>query len=187
MALTMPSEDVEIATYIIASRHGEYDRTISILSSLATAETVSPAEFSMSVHHGLAGLLSIHAHNRGGHVAVSAGGDTFCCGLMEAALCLSESPDRPVLLLYYDGNLPDIYEPVADPRDDALPLAAAFLLRASESGGFELQYKPLSGNLPAAEIPGENQVTSFIRMLLSDAPSRACAGDRMEWNWVRVC
>ena len=90
---------------MIASRHGEYDRTTAILTSLADRESVSPAEFSMSVHHGLAGLLSIHAGNKRGHVAVAAGADTFCFGLVEAALALADEPEIPVLLIYYDAEL----------------------------------------------------------------------------------
>src|SRR5262245_47861774 len=57
-------QDVGAARYVISSRHGEYARTTAIFTSLAERTAPSPAEFSMSVHHGLAGLLSIHTGNR---------------------------------------------------------------------------------------------------------------------------
>src|SRR5262249_61026398 len=60
--------------YVLASRHGEFSRTLGILRSLAARELPSPAEFSMSVHNGLAGLLSIHSGNTRGHTALAAGG-----------------------------------------------------------------------------------------------------------------
>src|SRR5258708_18946058 len=59
--------------YVLASRHGEFSRTLGILKSLAAHELPSPAEFSMSVHNGLAGLLSIHLGNTRGHTALAAG------------------------------------------------------------------------------------------------------------------
>src|SRR4030095_4253261 len=45
--------------FVFASRHGEFDRTLGILQSLAQREPPSPADFSLSVHNALAGLLSI--------------------------------------------------------------------------------------------------------------------------------
>ena len=90
------------ARYILSSRHGELNRTVSILKCLADAEPVSPADFSMSVHNGLAGLLSIATKNTNGHSAVSAGPESFCYGLLEAAACLAEKPDEPVILIHYD-------------------------------------------------------------------------------------
>src|SRR5215471_20708496 len=53
--------------YVLASRHGEFSRTLTILAALATGELPSPADFSMSVHNALAGLLSIHTGNMLGH------------------------------------------------------------------------------------------------------------------------
>ena len=66
---------LEPARFIFCSRHGEFQRTLSILTTLATGEAVSPAEFSLSVHNALAGLLSIAQHNTGGHTAIAAGAD----------------------------------------------------------------------------------------------------------------
>ena len=54
---------VNDARFILASRHGELARTASILKCLVECEPVSPADFGMSVHHGLSGLLSIATKN----------------------------------------------------------------------------------------------------------------------------
>src|SRR5690349_17921743 len=70
---------------IFASRDGEFTRTISVLNTLNKPDTVSPADFSLSVHHALAGLLSIARGNRAGHGAVAAGRDSLWYGLLEAA------------------------------------------------------------------------------------------------------
>ncbi|WP_374371261.1 beta-ketoacyl synthase chain length factor [Dongia sp.] len=180
MALAIP--DADAAKMVVASRHGEYDHTVAILSSLADREPVSPAEFSMSVHHGLAGLLSIHTGNRLGHVAVAAGIDTFCNGLIEAALCLAETPEIPVLLIYYDAPLPEAYAPFQDESEAALPLAAAFLLRPCAETGLALHYH----RSQAPERARENQALAFLRLLLSDAADAECQGEHMIWRWSRV-
>src|SRR5262245_46592170 len=52
------------ARLVFASRHGEFSRTLSILDALTAGEGVSPADFTLSVHHALAGLLSIATENR---------------------------------------------------------------------------------------------------------------------------
>lgn len=180
MALAIP--DAAAAKIVIASRHGEYDHTVAILSSLADREPVSPAEFSMSVHHGLAGLLSIHTGNRLGHLAVAAGIDTFCNGLIEAALCLAETPEIPVLLLYYDDPLPADYAPFQEESEADLPLAAAFLLRPSAPTGLMLQYRPTQ----ATQRARDSQALAFLRLFLSDASEAECQGEHMIWRWSRV-
>ena len=65
------------ARFIFCSRYGESDRTLRILHSLAVKEPISPADFSLSVHNALAGLLSIAWGNTAGHTAISAGADSF--------------------------------------------------------------------------------------------------------------
>jgi len=43
------------------------------MEGLVAGEGVSPAEFTLSVHHALVGLLSIAQSNRRGHTALAAG------------------------------------------------------------------------------------------------------------------
>ena len=102
------------ARFIFCSRHGESDRTLRILQSLAAKEPISPADFSLSVHNALAGLLSIAWGNTAGHTAISAGADSFGYGLLEAVACLKEGPSDPVMLVYFDDLLPQPYDEVAD-------------------------------------------------------------------------
>src|ERR1019366_5555292 len=92
---------VERARFVFASRNGEFDRTLTMLEQVAIEDGPSPADFSLGVHNALAGLLSICARNGGGHTALAAGVDSFGFGLMEAAACLLERPEDPVMLVYY--------------------------------------------------------------------------------------
>lgn len=175
-------QGADTARYVVASRHGEYDRTVAIFTSLAEEEAPSPAEFSMSVHHGLAGLLSIHAANRLGHVAISAAQDSFAFGMMEAALCLAEDPATPVLLIYYDPPLPDAYDRFRAASEAALPTVLALLMEAAHEPRISFQWQPTKPN-PALT---DSQALRFLRWLLSGEPQAECRGERMIWRWSRV-
>jgi hypothetical protein len=182
MGAALACRDVASARYVIASRHGEYDRTVGIFTSLTAQEAPSPAEFSMSVHNGLAGLLSIHTGNKLGHVAIAAGEDSFAYGLIEAVLCLAEAPETPVLLLYYDAPLPAGYEPFHSQSEAELPIIVALMLEVAAKSGISCVWTPAG---PGGAAPG-NQAMAFMRWLLSGAGDGECAGERMTWRWSHV-
>lgn len=170
------------ARYVIASRHGEYDRTVSIFTALAEKQAPSPAEFSMSVHNGIAGLLSIHSVNRLGHVAISAAQDSFACGMMEAALNLAEDPETPVLLLYYDAPLPKSYEQFSSASESELPTVLALLIVPADEPRVSFQWQAAK---PTAAVT-ESQALQFLRWFLSGTEQAECRGERMIWRWSRV-
>ncbi len=117
---------LEQATYVFCSRHGEFSRTLSILRALAAPEVLSPAEFSMSVHHSLLALLSLATKNKNGHTALAAGKQSLAMWFCEALASLGEHPTTPVLLVYYDVALPGEYAEI-DP-DPSLNAVYALLL-----------------------------------------------------------
>jgi len=169
--------------YVLASRHGEFSRTLGILRSLAARELPSPAEFSMSVHNGLAGLLSIHLGNTRGHTALAAGLDTFGFGLIEAAAHLVEQPSEPVLLFFGDEPLPGEYD-VFGEDDVDLPLVVALALQAPAVGDDGILFDAIprsAGARPSTAAP-----IDFLRFLLSGAQSAVSEGARMTWTWRRA-
>lgn len=182
LGAAMACSSVTDARYILASRHGEFDRTVTVLTSLAQGEQPSPAEFSMSVHHGLAGLLSIHTGNRAGHTAVAGSLDSFGYGLIEAVSCLVEAPTRPVLLIYFDAPLPAEYAPFRPSAEAALPLALAMTLTAPAGDAVSVSATAVEGE----EESQENLPLSFLRFLLSASPAVTARGGRMNWRWHRV-
>ena len=178
----------QTARYVLASRHGELARTVGIIDALRQGELPSPAEFSLSVHHGLAGLLSIHTGNRCGHTALAAGPDSFAFGLMEAAACVAERPEEPVLLLYGDAPMPDEYAAFRCEDDAVLPLAVALVLGPAGEGGETIAMTPApAAPTPlSADAPAEPVALAFLRFLLSGAPHARAAGTRMAWEWRRA-
>jgi hypothetical protein len=180
-AMTLP--EITTSRYILSSRHGELNRTASILSSLASAEPVSPADFSMSVHHGLVGLLSIATKNTRGHSAVSAGPESFCYGMLEAASCLADRPEETVILLHYDerpeGAFGDLFEDV----EMEGPIAAAFCLGGSNGD----EGVPLNMEISAQRDDNisNNHALDFLHFILTGADIVVSHGNRLTWEWTR--
>lgn len=157
--------------YVLSSRHGEIGRTTGLLTTLAEEGAVSPAEFSMAVHHGLAGLLSIHTGATEGHTAIAAGPDSFAYGLIEAATTVVES-GKPVLHLHFDEALPEIYAPIAgDPDDDTV---LALLLDPAEGNAYSFERLD-------EETNGNNLAASFLDFLRNGARK----GSAGRWQWSR--
>jgi len=176
-------EALRAGRYVLASRHGEFSRTLRILESLAKHELPSPADFSMSVHNALAGLLSIHFNNMRGHTALAAGVDTFGFGLVEAATCLAEQPQEPVLLIFGDEPLSGEFTTFgAD--DVGLPLVVALALRAPRAAedGIVFEAKPRCSGAPSSAAPA----LVFLRFLLSGEDVAVSEGARMTWTWRRA-
>ena len=176
-------ETARTGRYVLASRHGEFSRTLDILKSLAQDNLPSPAEFSMAVHNALAGLLSIHLSNTRGHTALAAGLDSFGFGLMEAAACLVEQPCEPVLFFFGDEPLPGEY--AAFGEDDAdLPLVIALALQTPGVDDDSI----LFDSIPRCAGPRPSTATAieFLRFLLSGAESAVSEGERMTWMWRRA-
>src|SRR6202040_2382166 len=169
-------EAVRTGRYVLASRHGEFSRTLRILESLAALELPSPAEFSMSVHNALAGLLSIHFGNMRGHTALAAGVDTFGFGLMEAAACLAEQPQEPVLLIFGDEPLSREYATFG--TDDAgLPFVIALALRipGAGDGGILFNAVPRNSSTP----PSRAAALDFLSFFLSGERGAVSDGMRI--------
>ena len=181
-AISLPA--VENARYILSSRYGELDRTASILSSLVEKEPVSPADFSMSVHHGLVGLLSIALKNTRGHGAVAGGAESFCYGLLEAASCLASRPDEPVVLIHYDECPESAFATQIDAPAGLGAVVAALCLSAPTAGeGLAMTIESRKRDDGPST---DSHVLDFLRFILTDAASSASRGNRLSWEWSRA-
>jgi hypothetical protein len=177
--------DVPRARFVFCSRHGEYRRTKALLDAVAAREAPSPADFSLSVHNALAGLLSIAWKNDAGHTAVAAGSDSFGFGLLEAAACLAAQPDEPVLLAYFDEPLPDDYAAFRDGEEAGLALALLLLPGCGDDGDLFVSCEVKRAGDPARPPPME-QALDFLRFLLSGEGERMSPGGAVRWRWRRA-
>ena len=168
--------------YVFASRHGEFRRSLRLLETLAQGEGLSPADFSLSVHNALAGLLSIATGARAGHTAIAAGADSFAAGLLEATALLAAQPAARVLLVYFDEDLPPPFAGlVPEPPAGALALAVLLGTAGGEPVAFSTAAEPA-----ATARPTTAQAEDFLHFLASGQQAGSAAGGRMRLEWRRA-
>jgi len=170
--------------YVFASRHGEFQRSLRVLEALAAEQPLSPADFSLCVHNALAGLLSIATGALAGHTAIAAGPDSLAGGLLEAAALLAADPATPVLLAYFDDDLPAPYD-AFQLEPAAGPLALAVLLGSPSVDCAAIQFVAtprLSAPSSATALPAR----AFLRFLAENLPSAEAGGARFQVAWCRA-
>ena len=165
--------------FVFASRHGEFGRTAKIMDALVRRDEVSPADFSLSVHHAFAGLLSIATANGRGHSAVAACHDSFFNALLESAASLAEAPLEDVTLVYYDEPLPAPFSRFNRHDDDYLALA----LLLSATDGVQLRLMTCLRDMQAARTP--RPAEEFLKFLLENRAGGSAVGERLLWRWEK--
>jgi Beta-ketoacyl synthase, N-terminal domain len=173
----------EVARFVFCSRYGELDRTFRILNSIVTAEPISPADFTLSVHNALAGLLSIGWRNTAGHTAVCAGADTFGFGLLEAVASLNDADAGAVMLIYFEDSVPPPYDELVEKPESRVALSMLLKPPRNERGEFRLAFAPRSQ--VNRSMLATAQSMDFIKFMLSDDLEREFVGDRAQWRWQR--
>ena len=169
--------------FVFASRHGEFARTLSLLDAAIAGEALSPADFSLSVHNALAGLLSIAEQNRAAHTAIASGADTFAAALVECAGMLAAEPQQPVLLVYFDEPLPEAYAQLENSEPAVLALA---LLLTTTGDGPTIGCEILARKSREAVRSATGQALQFLRFLLEPLDVADLVGPRLVWRWRRV-
>lgn len=170
---------------VLVSRHGDLNRTVTLLTDLARAEELSPTHFSLSVHNAIGGLLSITRNDPSSITALACGFDDVSTALLEAQAILSERGCGQVLCLIYDEPIPAVY------RQETLilpthPYAVALMLGAEASSASDicvnLQLEAGHTEVTEGEEP---QALTLVRWLLSDTASLHLPGPRNCWLWSR--
>lgn len=178
--LTLYRRYNNIDAIVFSSRHGELERNYRILGELATQTSVSPTNFTMSVHNSAVGTLSIIANAAIPTSAISAGRDSFQQGLYEVVSLQSHQAKR-VLFVDYDGDLPKSYDSVL-PKDCArFPYACAFLLSLNET----LTCSAVAQKIMQSNVPELPQSLQFIIGLLNNNPTFRVTGERHDWQWYK--
>jgi hypothetical protein len=185
----LATQAAERARYIFATRHGEFVTTLRILDAICDGSAPSPADFSMSVHHALAGLLSIHTGNKAGHTTISAGADSFGYGMLEAVATLDDSPEQSTFLVCYDDALPGAYGCFRDRHEDELPLIVALDIVEADTNPaqrFALSVAPKDGGDELPRVQEVPMAQQFLSFLLRDQQQVRIVGGSMIWNFRRV-
>ena len=139
---------------VFASRHGELERNYHMLQALAQGTDVSPTDFAMSVHNAACGIAAIVAQQNIPISAVAAQENTLWAGLVESASLLSAGY-QTVLLVCFDGKIPDFYAPLLPPEAIDYPFAVGLVLTAGSNVQVRLEpslAKRALDKLPALEV-----------------------------------
>lgn len=102
----LETHSVDAAVFL--SEHGELERSHKILDAINQNQNISPTDFSMSVHNVAAGLSTILSQKNIEVSSISAGQDGLFQALFEIMVLL-ESGAKNVLLVAFDGNIPEFY------------------------------------------------------------------------------
>lgn len=169
----------QVDAIVFTSRHGELERNLRILHTLADQQSMSPTDFAMSVHNSAVGSLTIAAKAPLVSTSIAAGIDSFQQGLIEVS-ALHQAGYQQVLLVDFDGVVPDYYLPWLAEQRVNFPYAVALLLR----GGKQLHCTGHAGVDERAEtrLP---QSLRFLQQWLAASPTFSLAGERLTWHWER--
>jgi len=168
-----------IDAVLFTSRHGELERNFRILQALANDQAVSPTDFAMSVHNAAVGNLTILAKQPLVSSSLSAGRESFQQGLLEVQ-CLLHAGHRRILMVDFDGHLPDFYHPWLPDGLTTWPYAVGLVIQAGN--GLRCQDKP-TPTTPEAPL---SQSLQFLQGWLSKAATFSVGGDNRQWCWSRT-
>lgn len=195
---------------VFSSCHGELDKTVGLLTSLAEQQPLSPTHFSLSVHNAIGGVMSIARKDTSAITAMATVNGDVSIALLEAAAILQEQGCDEVLCVVYDEPVPALY--ANSELGPELPYAVAFLLKAAPcvkgantdgvdeisslgAGSFELQVCPSSAARDARvddtrdnnSKANEPQALALLRYILAtSAAPLLLPATRHSWSWRRV-
>jgi len=166
-------EEHERLPLVFVSRHGETPRTLALLQELARGEPLSPAGFSLSVHHAPAGLWSIVRGDDSEMSALAAAGDGLEHGVLEACGLLAEG--APAALLVVAEQSP---APLYQAQIDDVPFSYVLALRLCPGEDWCLQHHHGAG--PRSQWP---HALELVRALCLGYDQWQHHCKHRQWNW----
>ena len=108
MELAEREKGVHNTPVVLATRHGDLQRTEKLLRTLVQGEVLSPTQFGLSVNNAVLGQYSMAVDNQQAMTTVSGGEETYPLGWLEAIAQVSNEFER-VLLVVADETPPEVY------------------------------------------------------------------------------
>jgi hypothetical protein len=166
---------------VFSSRYGEICRSEALLEDVYKENPLSPNTFSMSVHNGSVGLLSIVGKNHSAMTAIAASDNSFEAALIEAYSQLKTQQADSILVLIGE-EIPDTYcQSLIDPK----PTAFGMALLLSLNTGKQIHCHFDTQSTDALKQDSEPRSLSFIRWLLSDDCELELPGYDGQSLWTR--
>lgn len=166
---------------IFCSRHGEFSRSLEMLSDLAKGNQLSPTSFGLSVHNAIGALFSIARTEKVNNIALAGGLVSVETAVVEACALLADGEPR-VLLVVYDCPLPHSFTCFQDV--DEQPYSWAWLMEPAGENLVSLEWSDAAESSPAETDslpPGLQIFRSYL--LGEDKLNRVYGRQRWSWNW----
>jgi hypothetical protein len=164
---------------IFASRHGELNRTLGLLEEVIHHSPLSPIGFSQSVHNTASGIFGIVCDNHSASTSVAAGADTLPQALTEAFAQLNADP-TPLLLVFADEPVPDIYREYC--QDAESPLALALVLAPANTTPLHLRLQR-KRHADVRQPQADGKQLRYGDIIASLATGRHLSGPLNDWQW----
>ena len=158
---------------VFASRHGDCQGAVDIMTTLANRAPVTANAFSHSVHNTAAGLYAIVTGNAQPSSSIAGGAASFAGALIEACGMLHRTEAGRVLLVVADAPPPDLFAHFTP--EPPVPYAVALLV--GRDGAGETVRLEVGGE--KAERPPWPDAVEFLRWLLSTEPAIVIGRDRL--------
>jgi len=168
---------------VLASRHGDCERTLRLIGDAARGEMMSPTDFTLSVHNAIGAVYSIARQDKTSYTSIAAGAASVACGVVEAAALLADGAPE-VLLVCYDMPLPGEYAEFSD--EDSTVYAWAWRIVPAVQGGphLSLEWMPEASKGGDGTKPEQFGLQAH-RFAISDAPELVQMRDGIRWTWSR--
>ncbi|HFD11499.1 MAG TPA: hypothetical protein ENJ32_03360 [Crenotrichaceae bacterium] len=151
---------------IFCSTHGETSVCFNLLEQIAARQDVSPTQFTLSVHSGIAAMFSILTNNHAPYVVIATNPENLTNALLEAYSFITETSE--VLVVFYDQAIPEIYHPTT-PTPSRLSALALYLDKPDPRASDTLSIHPSSHHL--------NKNDDVNAKLLENLIESICNGD----------
>ena len=163
----------ESSDLVFCSRYGDVDLAFGLLKSLATEELMSPAAFSLSVHNAVPGVMDLVRKSRVGHTAIAAGRESLSAGLAEAYAKLAARPERAIIFVFSEGEVPPEFRIFAEEKGHGLALAMTLSAVPSERALCEITMS--KGEDAEALVSPSSEVLAGHMLLVLEATGRVPA------------
>jgi len=167
---------------VYCSRHGELERSVDILQTLAAEDRVSPQEFGMSVHNAIPGLFLIAKQCRAPVVSLASENQLALSGMVEALTQLAEGASS-VILLFCDAPLPTLFRPFLEHT----PPCFAFALEMTPGKDYRLIHADMASpaeTAASAMTPGS--ALPLLRFVLDETQGVLPLTETADWQLLRL-
>jgi len=164
---------------LLVSRYGNLPLLESLLADIDRDNPLSPTAFTHSTHNRLAGFISTTDNFTGITGASACMRDSFAMTMLEAMILIDEAPERRVLVVCCEPEIPERYRALV--ASFWIPHAGAFLL--GDAGGEHVNYSFYHD--PKHRFQTNAAITGSCLSFVTSIATGKDGGDG-NWGWRRA-